>query len=303
MSDALGSVTGTLNASQAVVNTYRYKPYGELLAKTGAGLDPRILWGGYRASGAFYDLTPSRMAMTYQSQTGQIARSSGSSTRTLVSPTEAQGNCGLACRQRPLNNKTYAISKCGGWGLQCQFRVTNCKFFDGYVVQEIILSECLKDCKGGRIDPKHSCNSNRINLFGCAVTSYYEAWKVVIENGNLNTEKSDPQDGALDYNTYSDVGACTAGTVELIAIAAPISLGGDNIDMFKVRGLPDCAGVLRATESRPSWWPPKGAMERRVRSKHSCCCDGKRMKDCDKGPYIETAVALTVNPCQDWINK
>jgi RHS repeat-associated protein len=46
MSDALGSVTGTLNASQAVVNTYRYKPYGELLAKTGSAADPSFMWNG-----------------------------------------------------------------------------------------------------------------------------------------------------------------------------------------------------------------------------------------------------------------
>ncbi len=46
MTDALGSVTGTLNSSQTVVNTYRYKPYGELLAKTGAGVDPAFLWNG-----------------------------------------------------------------------------------------------------------------------------------------------------------------------------------------------------------------------------------------------------------------
>ncbi len=46
MSDALGSVTGTLNASQAVVNTYRYKPYGELLAKTGSAADPAFMWNG-----------------------------------------------------------------------------------------------------------------------------------------------------------------------------------------------------------------------------------------------------------------
>jgi len=46
MTDALGSVTGTVNSSQAVVNTYRYKPFGELLAKTGTGADPKFMWNG-----------------------------------------------------------------------------------------------------------------------------------------------------------------------------------------------------------------------------------------------------------------
>ena len=46
LTDALGSVVATVNSSAAVVNTYRYKPYGERLAKTGAGADPRFGWTG-----------------------------------------------------------------------------------------------------------------------------------------------------------------------------------------------------------------------------------------------------------------
>ncbi len=52
--DALGSVVGTVNQSAQVVNTYRYKPYGARLAKTGAGADPSVQWvgtGGYRQTG------------------------------------------------------------------------------------------------------------------------------------------------------------------------------------------------------------------------------------------------------------
>src|ERR1035437_8126009 len=51
--DALGSGTGTLIGDQ-LVNTYAYKPYGALLAKTGAGADPKLQWVGslgYRATG------------------------------------------------------------------------------------------------------------------------------------------------------------------------------------------------------------------------------------------------------------
>ncbi len=43
--DALGSVTETF-VNGALENTYRYKPYGGLLAKTGTGADPRFLWNG-----------------------------------------------------------------------------------------------------------------------------------------------------------------------------------------------------------------------------------------------------------------
>ena len=40
LTDVLGSEVGTRNAGGIVVNTYRYKPYGTQLAKTGSGSDP-----------------------------------------------------------------------------------------------------------------------------------------------------------------------------------------------------------------------------------------------------------------------
>ena len=46
LTDALGSVTATVNQSAQVVNTYRYKPYGSQLAKTGMGADPAYGWVG-----------------------------------------------------------------------------------------------------------------------------------------------------------------------------------------------------------------------------------------------------------------
>ena len=46
LTDALGSVTATVTSAGVVENTYRYKPYGETLAKTGVGGDPKFLWNG-----------------------------------------------------------------------------------------------------------------------------------------------------------------------------------------------------------------------------------------------------------------
>jgi len=57
LTDALGSVTATLNQSAQVVNTYRYKPYGAQLAKSGVGADPAFTWvgaQGYRQTGRKY---------------------------------------------------------------------------------------------------------------------------------------------------------------------------------------------------------------------------------------------------------
>jgi len=50
LTDALGSVTATVDQAGMVQNTYRYKPYGSLLAKTGGGTDPEFLWTGVTGS-------------------------------------------------------------------------------------------------------------------------------------------------------------------------------------------------------------------------------------------------------------
>lgn len=52
--DALGSVTMTTDQSSNVLNTYRYKPYGTQLSKTGTAPDPKFTWVGslgYRTTG------------------------------------------------------------------------------------------------------------------------------------------------------------------------------------------------------------------------------------------------------------
>ncbi len=54
LTDALGSVTATVDSSGNLQNTYRYKPYGEQLAKTGTAADPKFTWVGslgYRQTG------------------------------------------------------------------------------------------------------------------------------------------------------------------------------------------------------------------------------------------------------------
>jgi len=54
LTDALGSVTATVDSSGNLLNTYRYKPYGEQLAKTGIAADPKFTWVGslgYRQTG------------------------------------------------------------------------------------------------------------------------------------------------------------------------------------------------------------------------------------------------------------
>lgn len=53
--DALGNVMETVNGDGTTLNTYNYKPFGDVLSKTGSAPDPKYLWcgtWGYRANGA-----------------------------------------------------------------------------------------------------------------------------------------------------------------------------------------------------------------------------------------------------------
>jgi|GEM_PF-4538843 len=50
LTDALGSITATVDNHGNVLNTYRYKPYGGLLSKTGTAPDPRFMWTGNTGS-------------------------------------------------------------------------------------------------------------------------------------------------------------------------------------------------------------------------------------------------------------
>ncbi|MBW7927084.1 MAG: hypothetical protein H3C58_03130 [Fimbriimonadaceae bacterium] len=55
--DALGSVVATYDQDGTLENTYRYKPYGGLLSKTGSAPDPSFMWTGStgsRTTGASY---------------------------------------------------------------------------------------------------------------------------------------------------------------------------------------------------------------------------------------------------------
>ncbi len=60
--DAQGNVVATTDETGAVVNTYRYKPFGNLLATTGAGADPRFLWNGAQGTMATGMSVPSHYA-------------------------------------------------------------------------------------------------------------------------------------------------------------------------------------------------------------------------------------------------
>lgn len=86
LTDALGSVVATVDSSAAVVNTYRYTPYGSILSKSGSGSDPKPMWLGSLGARATR-LTNAEVAlrfMTYSSLSGTVIEDSLRSSLSLL---------------------------------------------------------------------------------------------------------------------------------------------------------------------------------------------------------------------------
>jgi len=158
MTDTLGSVTGTVNSSQAVMNTYRYKPFGELLAKTGTGSDPKFMWNGgtqSRRTGIAYTEQYNR-ARHYGTRQGQW---------TTVDPLWPRERAYGYCMERP-------VSKADPFGLSVDFNGCGsssplkdcCKDLSGKAPAGVFdkVLACMKD--KGR-DDERSGNPNTITYF------------------------------------------------------------------------------------------------------------------------------------------
>lgn len=132
LTDALGSVTATVNGKR-VTNTYRYKPYGERLAKTGTGPDPDFQWTGD---------TGSRVTGRSRADQYNRARHYGSSqaswtTADPIWPIQSQF---LYCGLRP----TWVLDPTGlilDMGYECGTKYAACA--DWYKSNESAIAQCL----------------------------------------------------------------------------------------------------------------------------------------------------------------
>jgi RHS repeat-associated protein len=108
LTDALGSVVVTVDQSAQVLNTYRFKPYGDQLSKTGVGADPAFLWvgsKGYRHTGRRYSNIYIR-ARHYSSEIATWASrdpiwpAAPAYAYACVAPTVCEDSSGLICQRQ-----------------------------------------------------------------------------------------------------------------------------------------------------------------------------------------------------------
>lgn len=273
LTDALGSVTATVNQSAQVVNTYRYKPYGTQLAKTGTGSDPAFGWVGTQG----YRPTQKKFSGFYV-----IARHYGDTTGQWTTPDPARYIAGLNTYSYVGGNPVIWIDPsgligiivgnpprvtpipgtCGANKFEIKWQVP--KGFTGYVVQHIVMSSNITDCNGRKIPTKD--------------IEYWERWIVVngIVYGANHTEGS-LSGGATD-DTFQTPGQTnnTRGCATIHGYAENLAKLPPGLGWIYVPPAGSPTGMLPYVPGgpgKPGWpgWVEKGGVSHWLRSCWNCC--------------------------------
>jgi hypothetical protein len=189
MTDALGSVTGT-TVSGTVENTYRYMPFGTLLAKTGTSSDPTFLWigsQGYRATQRSYS--------DYYVRLRHVAAISGTWTSldkfwpfesgwayASNNPTVSIDPTG-ALTATPVNADSWQVYCCGGFKTFIDWR--NTPLQSGWIIQYIqwqdtYYTACPPTGSQVTAQPLNYFEAWQVNADGsvpsCSGSNFNDAW-------------------------------------------------------------------------------------------------------------------------------
>jgi len=264
--DALGSVVATVDSNGAIENTYRYKPYGSLLAKTGTGEDPRFMWVGtltYRSTRNAHSEYYVRHRH-FQSASGSW---STADPRWLwVAPYVYCGNrlttvtdrSGL--RPSPIDGAVTSVRmKDCGWTFfgTHWLLVGKNRYAEGTIIQWVKL-------KGAA----HKCDWSKAWTYE---KEYLEAWQVVASNGS--DSKIEPQD--YDYYTFDGHEDCTAGVLNWSAKVSFYEGYTASIPPWVISGGGHPAGGLLIIDPITPWiWPVIGGpplQPHTLKASWNCC--------------------------------
>lgn len=209
LTDALGSTIATCSSTGQLVNTYRYRPYGSQLAKSGSSPDPHLMWvgslgyrlrsertfsdyyvrnrhyGSRQAAWTSKDLRQSRLIMHFQQgssrhRTPTMLRGLAYYGYVGANPVNRRDNRGLDVEIGPVPPGTTCRSASA---------VTGCNFSVGLPYTLICNSACDAPCTDAhegqhRYDLKSCCQraSKCVPRFGLeACRNEFFAWMTQIE--------------------------------------------------------------------------------------------------------------------------
>jgi len=264
--DAIGSVTETF-VSGAIENSYRYKPYGATLAKTGAAADPNFLWDGshgYRATtlpnATHYirrrhysdavcrwtsadPLWPGQRAFAYAAvNPASYVDPSGQIYATTISGPMALSTCGAACVGA--NWKTDAGEA------------------NGFLVQHITNTRQATTCPGSKLTIPNPC-PEYWEVWGIEGNNFYDLYSDYSINTSLANED--------DTWKLPDAGGCSKDNFTMVGVAKFVPSGKLPTGFARGAG-GTCAGTLLATSTPPNGWTDTGGYTRTFKTNWSCCC-------------------------------
>ena len=296
LADELGSVVATAQAG-AIVNQYRYSPYGQLLSKAGTGADPRFGWIGELG----YRVTARKYAEVY---VRERCYSSSAGVWTSLDPLWLQEGPYSYARRQPLtladpsglkpirHLRTLTIPcGCGRTRARWAFGFEPATNSSGWLIQKITRTCSANDCHG--VD---ACGS-------CSRITYFEAWwvaKGIVQSyasGSWAPPGSAPYDFVDTWNIGPN-GGCTHGTMscrgELMFVRAASSKvppsgfkPGDQGGVECAQSLPSSlhypfrsqGGVGYVT---PTW----GCCKQKKSAQPLTCGANDPCGSCDPGPCI-----------------
>lgn len=270
LTDALGSVTATVNGKR-VTNTYRYKPYGERLAKTGSGPDPDFQWTGG---------TGSRVTGRSRAEQYNRARHYGTSQASWTSQAHEIGSSYVFRRPTVIVHKssmsgssffnsllsmrvTYGPVVCNNYGMT----VVNVQFvvppsYTGYIVQEIFKVKSVLTCDGRPIERDSY------------IRHYWEAWRVDKGRIYATSPSGREEDITLQvHDSWREGGgySCTQGNSTTRGYAKLWSDFSPEAEGFRPGGVEWAHGLL-STSERPRTWTNSNGIDRKQASFWGECC-------------------------------
>jgi RHS repeat-associated protein len=267
VTDALGSVVGTVTSTGQAENTYRYKPYGALLAKTGTAPDPAFTWvgsQGYRQTGKKYSDVYVR-ARHYDSTGGRWTtkdlvtdpRSPSPYAYAQMNPltvTDPSGELSMrTCDRQVLNT-------CGQAGLSIKW--TDVPAAQGVIMQHVIARATIVLCT----QPAPGCPSTCSNIPKPKPANVpfegYELWSVD-KTGKVEGY------GADLFATATEGPSC--GTINYFGRAKFLPDYKPGPEWQKVYGSPFSPNLQWTGQGVPPGWSDDGAISHILDYEYNCC--------------------------------